>query len=89
MSSPALADVMMDGNYWRGRGQATRALAEAMRDPVAKSMMLHLAEFDFRYNEREALGVDDAERLARSVPGIVGKRSAGPQKPPRPRKRRR
>jgi len=34
----------------------------------------YLAEFDFRYNEREALGVDDAERMAKSIPGIVGKR---------------
>ncbi len=34
----------------------------------------YLAEFDFRYNEREALGVNDAERMAKSVTGIVGKR---------------
>jgi transposase-like protein len=34
----------------------------------------YLAEFDFRYNEREALGVRDAERMEKSVQGIVGKR---------------
>jgi hypothetical protein len=34
----------------------------------------YLAEFDYRYNEREALGVNDAERMSRSIPGIVGKR---------------
>lgn len=34
----------------------------------------YLAEFDFRYNEREALGVDDDARMARSIKGIVGKR---------------
>jgi transposase-like protein len=34
----------------------------------------YLAEFDFRYNEREKLGVNDAERMAKSIPGIVGKR---------------
>ncbi len=34
----------------------------------------YLAEYDFRYNEREGLGVNDAERMARAVPGIVGKR---------------
>ena len=34
----------------------------------------YLAEFDFRYNEREALGVDDATRMAKSIKGIVGKR---------------
>ena len=34
----------------------------------------YLGEFDYRYNEREGLGVSDAERMAKSIPGIVGKR---------------
>ena len=34
----------------------------------------YLTEFDFRYNEREKLGVSDAQRMAKSVQGIVGKR---------------
>jgi transposase-like protein len=34
----------------------------------------YLAEFDFRYNEREKLGVSDAERMEKSVKGIVGRR---------------
>jgi hypothetical protein len=34
----------------------------------------YLAEFDFRYNERSSLGVEDAERAARLAKGIVGKR---------------
>jgi len=34
----------------------------------------YLAEFDYRYNERKALGVSDAARMAKSVQGIVGKR---------------
>jgi transposase-like protein len=34
----------------------------------------YLAEFDFRYNERMALGVDDQERTTRALRGIVGKR---------------
>ena len=34
----------------------------------------YLAEVDYRYNERQALGVDDATRMAKSVQGIVGKR---------------
>jgi transposase-like protein len=33
----------------------------------------YLAEFDFRYNERVALGVDDAERMRKALVGIVGK----------------
>lgn len=34
----------------------------------------YLAEFDFRYNERSALGVEDRERAAKVLKGIVGKR---------------
>jgi transposase-like protein len=34
----------------------------------------YLAEFDFRYNERSGLGVDDAERATKALKGIVGKR---------------
>jgi len=34
----------------------------------------YLAEYDFRYNERSALGVEDAERMRKSLKGIVGKR---------------
>lgn len=34
----------------------------------------YLAEFDYRYNERSALDVNDATRMEKSVPGIVGKR---------------
>lgn len=34
----------------------------------------YLAEFDFRYNERAALGVSDAERAAKALKGITGKR---------------
>ncbi|MBA3446495.1 MAG: IS1595 family transposase [Pseudaminobacter sp.] len=34
----------------------------------------YLAEFDFRYNERSALNVSDAERAVKAVAGVVGKR---------------
>jgi hypothetical protein len=34
----------------------------------------YLAEFDFRYNNRTALGVDDATRTATALKGIEGKR---------------
>jgi hypothetical protein len=33
-----------------------------------------LAEFDFRYNNRTALGVDDKTRAETLAAGIVGKR---------------
>jgi len=34
----------------------------------------YVAEFDYRYNEREGRGVNDAERMEKSIHGIVGKR---------------
>ena len=34
----------------------------------------YLCEFDFRYNERAALGTDDATRTVKALSGIVGKR---------------
>jgi transposase-like protein len=34
----------------------------------------YLAEFDFRYNERSALGIEDAERTTKVLSGIIGKR---------------
>lgn len=34
----------------------------------------YLAEFDFRYNERMALGVDDATRTVKALQGITGRR---------------
>lgn len=37
-------------------------------------LKLYLAEYDYRYNQREAVGVNDAERMEKSISGIVGKR---------------
>lgn len=34
----------------------------------------YLAEFDFRHNNRMALGIDDVERTERAIRGIIGKR---------------
>lgn len=34
----------------------------------------YLAEFDFRYNNRSGLGVEDTERAYKAVTGVVGKR---------------
>jgi hypothetical protein len=34
----------------------------------------YLSEYDFRYNAREALGVDDEARAVKALKGIVGKR---------------
>lgn len=40
----------------------------------ATHLKRYLAEFDFRYNERMALGVNDQQRAAKAVSGVVGKR---------------
>ena len=34
----------------------------------------YAAEFDFRYNQRAALGINDDQRMATAAKGIVGKR---------------
>jgi hypothetical protein len=39
-----------------------------------KHLKRYLAEFDFRYNERMALGVNDTERATKALKGVVGKR---------------
>jgi hypothetical protein len=39
-----------------------------------KHLKRYLAEFDFRYNERSALGVEDEERAKKVLSGIIGKR---------------
>lgn len=46
-----------------------------------KHLHRYLAEFDFRYSNRIALGVDDAARATIALQGVVGKRLtyAGPR----------
>jgi len=39
-----------------------------------KHLKRYLAEFDFRYNNRTALGVNDIARTENALRGIVGKR---------------
>jgi transposase-like protein len=39
-----------------------------------KHLHRYVAEFDFRYNERAHLGVDDNQRTIKALSGIVGKR---------------
>ena len=44
-----------------------------MSDPIV-ALSLYLAEFDFRYNNRVALGVNDTERADALLCGFKGKR---------------
>jgi hypothetical protein len=39
-----------------------------------KHLHRYLAEFDFRYNNRIANGIDDVSRAERALAGVVGKR---------------
>jgi hypothetical protein len=39
-----------------------------------KHLHRYLAEFDFRYNARQSLGVNDQQRTSRAVMGMKGKR---------------
>jgi transposase-like protein len=39
-----------------------------------KHLHRYIAEFDFRYNHRSRLGIEDAERAARALKGVEGKR---------------
>jgi transposase-like protein len=39
-----------------------------------KHLHRYLAEFDFRYNNRSKLGVEDQERAAKALQGVVGRR---------------
>jgi hypothetical protein len=39
-----------------------------------KHLHRYLAEFDFRYSERQANGVNDAARADKLLAGVVGKR---------------
>lgn len=39
-----------------------------------KHLHRYVAEFEFRYNNRAALGCNDADRSTEALKGIVGKR---------------
>jgi transposase-like protein len=60
----------MDG-YW---GLFKRGMRGVYQHCAEKHLHRYLAEFDFRYNARSALGIDDAARAEHALRGIVGKR---------------
>jgi hypothetical protein len=43
-------------------------------EPPAIPGRFNLSEFDFRYSNRVALGVDDQDRAVKALKGAVGKR---------------
>ncbi len=72
------------GEYVRGNAHTNtiegyfsilkRAIIGTYHHVSQQHLKRYLAEFDFRYNAREALGVNDEARADRLVRGIVGKR---------------
>jgi transposase-like protein len=51
-----------------------RGLYGTYQNVSAKHLRRYIGEFDLRYNNRIALGVDDAQRTESALRGIVGKR---------------
>ncbi len=51
-----------------------RGLVGTYQNVDKRHLDRYLAEFDFRYNARIAVGVDDNQRTDRAVRGMVGKR---------------
>lgn len=68
-----------DGEYVRGDAEnyfsiLKRGIDGTYHHISEAHLPRYLAEFDFRYNNRIGLGVDDAERTRRALEGVVGKR---------------
>jgi hypothetical protein len=51
-----------------------RGMKGVSRHCSEKHLHRYLAEFDFRYNNRARLGVNDSGRTENALRGIVGKR---------------
>lgn len=51
-----------------------RGMKSVYQQCAEKHLHRYLAEFDFRYNHRIALGVDDQARADQALLGVVGKR---------------
>jgi transposase-like protein len=72
------------GEYVRGEAHTNtiegyfsilkRGIAGVYHHVSQQHLKRYLAEFDFRYNERQALGIADVTRATRAVASVVGKR---------------
>ncbi len=51
-----------------------RGMKGVYQHRAVKHLHRYVAEFDFRYNNRVKLGVDDAQRTVNALRGVVGKR---------------
>lgn len=55
-------------------GLLKRGLVGTFHHVSEKHLQRYVTEFDFRYSNRASLGVDDSERAAKLLRGVVGKR---------------
>lgn len=68
------------GNFWHTNTVENyfsilkRGITGTYHHVSQQHLKRYLGEFDFRYNERSALGVDDGERTIRALLGAEGKR---------------
>jgi len=79
-------EVVNHGVYEYARGDVTTNTAEGFFSVFKRGMKgtyqhcdekhlnRYMAEFDFRYNHRSGIGIDDATRAAEALKGISGKR---------------
>jgi hypothetical protein len=51
-----------------------RGITDVYHHVSSQNLKRYVAEFDFRYNNRTALGVDDFSRTMTALLGIKGKR---------------
>jgi chaperonin GroEL len=58
----------------RGIDLAVEAVVADLDHVSQQHLKRYLAEFDYRYNQRIALGVNDAKRARKAVSGTIGKR---------------
>ena len=74
------AEEYVRGNFWHTNTVESyfailkRGIMGTYHHVSPQHLKRYLGEFDFRYNERAALGVTDSERATKALKGIVGKR---------------
>ena len=59
-----------------GLARRTYLVDDRSWEVASRHLKRYLAEFDFRYNQRVSLGINDPERTEAALRGIVGKRLA-------------
>lgn len=73
-------DEYVRGNFWHTNTVESylsilkRGLIGTYHHVSPQHLKRYLCEFAFRHNDRTAIGVDDAERAAKAVVGVAGKR---------------